>query len=41
MKTIVINASPRKNWNTAKLLKEAQKGSERNWENRKEFCGFS
>ena len=28
MKTIIINASPRKNWNTAKLLKEAQKGAE-------------
>ena len=28
MKTIVINASPRKNWNTAQLLKEAQKGAE-------------
>ena len=28
MKTIVINASPRKNMNTAQLLKEAQKGAE-------------
>lgn len=28
MKTILINASPRKNWNTAQLLKEAQKGAE-------------
>ena len=28
MKTIVINTSPRKNWNTAQLLKEAQKGAE-------------
>lgn len=28
MKTIVINASPRKNWNTAQLLKSAQKGAE-------------
>ncbi len=28
MKTIVINASPRKNQNTAQLLKEAQKGAE-------------
>ncbi len=27
MKTIIINASPRKNWNTAQLLKEAQKGA--------------
>ena len=25
---IIINASPRKNWNTAQLLKEAQKGAE-------------
>lgn len=25
---IVINASPRKNWNTAQLVKEAQKGAE-------------
>ena len=30
MKTIVINASPRKNMNTAQLLKEAQKGAESN-----------
>lgn len=28
MKTIIINASPRKNWNTAQLLQEAQKGVE-------------
>ena len=28
MKTIIINGSPRKNFNTAKLLKEAQKGAE-------------
>ncbi len=28
MKTIIINASPRKNWNTALMLKEAQKGAE-------------
>lgn len=28
MKTIIINASPRKDWNTAKLMKEAQKGAE-------------
>ena len=28
MKTIVVNASPRKGWNTAQLLKEAQKGAE-------------
>ena len=28
MKTIVINASPRKNWNTAQLLQEAKKGAE-------------
>ena len=28
MKTIIINGSPRKNWNTAQLLKEAQKGAE-------------
>ena len=28
MKTILINASPRKNWNTAQLLKSAQKGAE-------------
>ena len=27
-KVIVLNASPRKNFNTAKLLKEAQKGAE-------------
>lgn len=28
MKTILLNGSPRKNWNTALLLKEAQKGAE-------------
>ena len=28
MKTVIINGSPRKNWNTAQLLKEAQKGAE-------------
>ena len=28
MKTILINASPRKNWNTAQLLREAKKGAE-------------
>ena len=28
MNTIIINASPRKSWNTAQLLKEAQKGAE-------------
>ncbi len=28
MKTIIINASPRKNWNTAQLLQEAKKGAE-------------
>ena len=28
MKTIMINASPRKNWNTAQLLRSAQKGAE-------------
>ena len=28
MKTIIINASPRKNWNTALMLKEAQKGAQ-------------
>ena len=28
MKTIIVNASPRKNWNTAQLLQEAQKGAE-------------
>lgn len=27
MKTIVLNASPRKNWNTAKLLKSAAEGA--------------
>ena len=28
MKTIILNASPRKNWNTAQLLKAARKGAE-------------
>ena len=28
MKAIILNASPRKNWNTAQLLKSAQKGAE-------------
>lgn len=28
MRTIIINASPRKSWNTAQLLKEAQRGAE-------------
>lgn len=28
MKSIILNASPRKNWNTAQLLKAAQKGDE-------------
>ncbi|MCR5798127.1 MAG: flavodoxin family protein [Eubacterium sp.] len=28
MKTIILNGSPRKNWNTATMLKEAQKGAE-------------
>ena len=28
MKTIIVNGSPRKNWNTAQLLKEAQRGAE-------------
>lgn len=28
LKTIILNGSPRKNWNTAQLLKEAQKGAE-------------
>ena len=28
MKTIFLNGSPRKNWNTALMLKEAQKGAE-------------
>ena len=28
MKAIILNASPRKNWNTAQLLKAAQKGPE-------------
>ncbi len=28
MKTIILNGSPRKSWNTAMMLKEAQKGAE-------------
>lgn len=28
MKTIILNGSPRKNWNTATMLKEAKKGAE-------------
>ena len=28
MKTIILNGSPRKNWNTATLLKEAKRGAE-------------
>lgn len=28
MKTVIINGSPRNNWNTAQLLKETQKGAE-------------
>ncbi len=28
MKIILLNASPRKNWNTAQLLQSAQKGAE-------------
>lgn len=28
MKTIILNGSPRKNWNTALMLKEAKKGAE-------------
>lgn len=28
MKTIILNGSPRKNWNTAMMLKEAQRGVE-------------
>ena len=28
MKAIILNASPRKNWNTAQLLKAAQEGAE-------------
>lgn len=28
MKVIILNASPRKNWNTAQLLKAAQKGAQ-------------
>lgn len=28
MKTVILNASPRKNWNTAQLLKSAQRGAE-------------
>ena len=27
MKAIILNASPRKNWNTAQLLKAAQQGA--------------
>ena len=28
MKTIIVNGSPRKNWNTAQILKSVQKGTE-------------
>ena len=28
MKTVILNGSPRKNWNTAQILKEAQRGAE-------------
>ena len=28
MKTVIINGSPRKNWNTARILKEARRGAE-------------
>ena len=28
MKTIILNGSPRKNWNTAQILKEVRKGAE-------------
>ena len=28
MKTIILNGSPRKNWNTAMMLKEAKRGAE-------------
>ena len=28
MKVMLLNGSPRKNWNTALMLKEAQKGAE-------------
>ena len=28
MRTMILNASPRKNWNTAQMLKSAQKGAE-------------
>lgn len=28
MKTVIINASPRKNWNTAEILRKAQEGAE-------------
>ena len=28
MKTIILNGSPRKSWNTAMMLREAQKGAE-------------
>jgi multimeric flavodoxin WrbA len=38
MKTIIINASPRKNWNTAQLLKSAQKGAEEAYKLGKELA---
>ncbi len=28
MKTMILNGSPRKNWNTAMMLKEARNGAE-------------
>ena len=28
MKVMLLNGSPRKNWNTAQVLKSAQKGAE-------------
>ena len=28
MKTVVVNASPRKKWNTSEILQSAQKGAE-------------
>ncbi|MBR4703371.1 MAG: flavodoxin family protein [Oscillospiraceae bacterium] len=28
MKTVIVNGGPRKEWNTAQLLKSAQKGAE-------------
>ena len=28
MKTVILNASPRKNWNTAQLMQEAKRGAE-------------